>query len=182
MSDGGFNPDNQIKKHRNSESFGVVKDSITKQFVSYPSIPISNVSCSIRTVGENKTIFSSEQYFASNNQLVKKRNELKSKNGHTLPFSCQMVLKCIFHLKKRPFDRSHIIDILSGRKTYKIKKYYHERLYVNGKLKGYTRENLNKLIDKLIQDKYLFERNGAMSKIMITQKGINYLESFGTYK
>lgn len=42
MSDGGFDPDEMIMSRRSEENlFGVVVDPITKQYVSYPSVPKS---------------------------------------------------------------------------------------------------------------------------------------------
>lgn len=181
MSDGGFSPDNIIKQHRNSESFGVVIDSRTKQPVRYPSIPISNVSNSIKMMGQKKTIFP-DDFRVSPNKITIKNDSFKSKNNVHLPYSSKEILKCVFSLSRCPFGKEHIIDILVGMHTSKIKRHNHERLFEHGKLKKYTRAELRELISKLIQDKYMIKRGGGRPTIIITKKGIEYLKSFGINK
>lgn len=173
MSDGGINTDDLIKKHRNSESFGVRIDPRTKQPVRYPLIPKSNVSNSTRIVGQKKTIYPNDFKINSN----KKNHSFKSKNNVHLPYPSKEILKCVFSLSTKPFGKEHIIDILVGMHTSKIRKNHHGRLFSHGKLKRYTRAELRALIFKLIQDKYISILGGTWPTIAITQKGIDYLKS-----
>jgi len=175
MSDGGFNPDNIIREYRKSENFGVLIDPVTKQSVRYLSMPKSNVSNSIKMVGQKKTIFPNDFKINSN----KKNYSFKSINNVQLPYSSREILKCVFSLRAKPFGEGHIIEILVGMHTYKIKQNQHERLLEHGKLKKYTRAELRELISKLIKDNYIVKRGDEWPTIIITQKGIEYLKSFG---
>ena len=105
MSDGGFNTDDLIKKHRNSESFGVVIDPLTKQPVRYSLIPKSNVSNSTKMAGQKKTIFSNDFKINSNKKTIKRNYSFKSKNNVQLPYSSREILKCVFSLRTHPFGK-----------------------------------------------------------------------------
>ena len=105
MSDGGFSPDSIIKQHRNSESFGVVIDPLTKQPVRYSLIPKSNVSNSTKMAGQKKTIFPNDFKINSNKKTIKRNYSFKSKNNVQLPYSSREILKCVFSLRTHPFGK-----------------------------------------------------------------------------
>jgi len=88
---------------------------------------------------------------------------------------CKLILQCAYRLRKHPFGNEHIIDILSGKNTAKIKRHHHERLSVYGTLEGYSRAKLRGLITTLIKDKYLIKRGGSMPTITLTNKGGGFL-------
>lgn len=185
MSDGDFNPDNMINRYRNSENLGVVFDTHTKQHVIYPSIPKAAESIPTTAVcetGTKRTIYPSKLCFKSPYKKLSKNHTSQPKKHVEISRPCKLILQCAYRLRKHPFGKEYMIDILSGKNTVKIKRHHHERLSVYGVLDGYSRAKLRELIATLIMDNFLIKRGGTRPTITLTNKGEGYLyvESTGS--
>jgi len=75
------------------------------------------------------------------------------------------------------FGQNHVIDVLRGAKTQKIKDKYHDQLTVYGIAKDSSKDLLTHVFKYLYQQNYLKKNEGMYPTFAITQKGTVFLEN-----
>lgn len=73
------------------------------------------------------------------------------------------------------FGRNHIIEVLAGKNTQKIRQNGHDKLSVFGLGRGYSAEDLSRLIKQLIDRDYLVQSQGQYPVLGVSRRGAQFL-------
>ena len=82
----------------------------------------------------------------------------------------QVVLSTVVRTGQR-FGAAHIIDILSGANTIKIRQYAHDRLPMYGAGKGRLKKYWQQIVDDLLAEDVLQQTDGQYPTLQITEAG-----------
>ncbi len=87
------------------------------------------------------------------------------------------ILQCVIEISKKHFFGTEVVlNVLRGSACEKVKKYKLDESHTYGQLANIGREDLRTVIDWLIQNKFLYKRDGRYPVIHITYSGNHYKE------
>jgi ATP-dependent DNA helicase RecQ len=81
----------------------------------------------------------------------------------------QKIISCVYRLNQS-WGVSHVISVLRGENTEKIRERNHERLSTYGLLKGHSRNELRDLIYQLVSQGYLLQTDDQYPVVHLTQE------------
>ena len=89
----------------------------------------------------------------------------------------QKVLSAVIRTGER-FGVNHVVDVLRGSRSQRVQQFRHDTLPVHGIARGFTKEELQDVVDQLI-DKGLIARSttGNFPTLFVTTKGKAFLKS-----
>lgn len=85
-----------------------------------------------------------------------------------------MIMSAVLKTGSR-FGRNHVIEVLTGKNTQKIKQKGHDKLSVFGLAKDYQAEDLSRLIRQLIDRDYLMQSEGQYPVLGVSRRGAEFL-------
>ena len=87
------------------------------------------------------------------------------------------ILQCVIEISEKHFFGTEVVlNVLRGSACQQVKKYKLNESVTYGKLASIERENLRTIIDWLIQNKFLYKREGKYPVLHITYSGNHYKE------
>jgi len=88
--------------------------------------------------------------------------------------TAKKILSAVVRLQNR-FGKQHVVDVLLGKRSKKIRQNRHDRLSVHGIVTDLDEEKLRQIVDQLVDSGHLRKSEGMYPVLSITKKGVVFM-------
>ncbi len=121
-----------------------------------------------------------EIYEAPEGNCASCDNCLEPRETYDGTLAAQKLLSCVFRVQKASgfsVGLNHLVEILTGANTDKIRRWQHTELSTYGIGKEYSRQEWGAIGRELMRLGYLGQSSGEFPTVVLTQEGLNFLRS-----